>query len=74
MKRYDYYRLTLPSDLVQLSDWTEWAAQMFDRAIDAARDTARLWCVPCEWQAELLEGGPDTFESVFRVRRKRYAK
>ena len=68
--KYDYFMVTLPSDLIQ--DETTWAAQMCEVAINEARESARIFAIPCEWQAELLSGSPDSFESVFRVRRKRH--
>lgn len=82
--KYDYFMITLPSaactagehanqrlaDLIQVE--TDWAAQMCDVAIKEARESARIFAIPCEWQAELLSGSPDSFESVFRVRRRRF--
>lgn len=68
--KYDYFMITLPSDLIQVE--TDWAAQMCDVAINEARESARIFAIPCEWQAELLSGSPDSFESVFRVRRRRF--
>ena len=72
--QYDYYTVTLPSDLVQVDSFKYWHQLMCMAAINAAEDSAKQWCVPCEWQAKLVDGGPDSFEAVFKVRRKRYAR
>ncbi len=65
----DYYKVTLPSDLIQEPD--QWLEQMSDLAINEARESARLYCIPAMWDATLIEGGPDTWECTFRVRRRR---
>jgi hypothetical protein len=64
----DYYLVQLPGDC---ADSLDIAAQL---AIVEARERARLYCLPCEWQVTHLSGEPGDSEVVFRVRRKRQAK
>lgn len=58
--RYDYYTVDVPTDLGTMSERA-------DVAINEARETARLWVVPCEW--EVIDISP--FDSAVRVRRRR---
>lgn len=67
--KIDYYKITLPSDLIQSPD--QWLEQMSAIAINEAKESARLYCVPCTWDCHLVSGGPDTWESTFKVRRRR---
>jgi hypothetical protein len=68
--RYDYYQIKLPCDLIT-PDHPDWTEGMSWYAINQARELARLWCVPCHWEAQLIEGDKDSWECVFKVRRKR---
>lgn len=58
--RYDYYWVDVPTDLGTLSERA-------DQAITEAREQARLYVMPCEW--EVIDISP--FDSSVRVRRRR---
>jgi hypothetical protein len=61
----DYYRVTVPGDLAGDIE------TLGQHAIGEAKERARLYCVPCEWSARLIDGGIGDFAVVFRVRRTR---
>lgn len=63
--QYDYYQIVLPSDLADSIH------DLSNHAINEARENARLYCVPCEWESKLIRGNLDSFEVTFQVRRKR---
>jgi hypothetical protein len=65
---YDYYKVSVPGDC---DDSIEALA---DIAINQAREQARLYCIPCAWNAELVSGELGDFECTFKVTRKRNRK
>jgi hypothetical protein len=67
--KYDYYEINLPGDLCENND--DWLENMGSYAISEARERAALYVIPAEWTAELIEGDADSFEVIFKVRRKR---
>lgn len=64
--RYDYYTVSLPSDL--FPDTEDGDNQMINHAIDCAREQSRLYAIPCEWRAKIISTGHDV---TYRVCRKR---
>ena len=63
-RKYDYYTINLPGDLFTTQQEFE------DYAIDVARENARLYCIPCEWRARMVE--PETigdYEVTVKVTR-----
>lgn len=67
----DYYRVEIPSDVVQDNDRDEWEYKMGEVAIADADRRTRLYVMPATWEAKLISGGPDTFNSKFQVKRYR---
>jgi hypothetical protein len=62
--QYDYYQVSIPTDLGDVEDCAH-------QAIREAEDRARLYCLPCEWTARLISGDAESWNYVFRVRRRR---
>lgn len=63
--------ISLPSDLFEPGP--SWKELMASYAIDYCRDGEDspfdTWIVPAEWQAVIIDGSPDTFETRVRVTR-----
>ena len=64
----DYYTIRLPGDLFV-------AQQDFEfYAIDVAREQARLYAIPCEWRAQMVNpesiGNWEVTVKVIRIRNK----
>jgi len=62
----DYYTIELPGDLFDNAEDFE------SYAIDVARERARLYVIPCEWQASMVD--PEdigNFEVTVKVKRIR---
>ena len=64
----DYYTIRLPGDLFATQQEFE------SYAIDVAREQARLYAIPCEWQAEMIDpeniGNYEITVKVIRIRNK----
>lgn len=73
---YDYYKVSVPGDVFQGGTMPEdeQKRRLCNCAIDEAREKARLYCIPCEWTAEILRGEVGSWEVVVSVRRKRNRK
>jgi hypothetical protein len=59
----DYYTVTIERDFGTAEECAE-------QAIVEARERAKLYCMPANWVATLIND-PDSFELRFRVRRTR---
>lgn len=64
----DYYLVKIPGDIGQSLEG------LADLAINEARERAKLYCMPAEWQATHIAGELGDFEVIFRVRRKRFKR
>jgi hypothetical protein len=62
---YDYYLVVVPGNCPRT------VKELGGRAIDVARERARLYCLTCAWTARLVAGEVGDFEVTFRVRRRR---
>lgn len=62
---YDYYRVDVPLEAFDGSNNP--SRLQADTAIDVAREQARLYVTPCEWQVREQRG------DTVLVRRKRFA-
>ena len=64
----DYYTIRLPGDLFATQQEFE------SYAIDVAREQARLYAIPCEWQAKMVNpesiGNCEVTVKVIRIRNK----
>ncbi len=65
---YDYYTVSVPGDLeTTIKGLGQWA-------IRDAEERARIYALPCQWDAWPIEGKVGDLEVKFRVRRIRFAK
>lgn len=62
---YDYYRISIPGDLADS------LTELAEHAINEARERARLYCIPCDWEARRVSGEVGDHEVRFVVRRRR---
>jgi hypothetical protein len=62
---YDYYIIDVPGDCADTIE------ELADIAILEARERAKLYCMPCDWRATVIEGEVGCFNVRFKVRRRR---
>jgi hypothetical protein len=63
---YDYYDVYVPNDCFDTEE------QEANYAIDFAKDNAKLYCIPCKWEATHVPERDNSMDNCYHVRRKRH--
>ena len=73
--RYDVYEVQVPTDLADPEKSPDdQRKELCQQAITQAEERAKVYALPADWSAEIVQGDLEGFEVTVRVVRKRHRK